>query len=148
MLLFGEFPCALDDSVNFYPGCAGIHPVFANADDPSSPSATTPTTTPIASMVGLPLAPLPLPPPGSGGDSFDLADVGLDRARFVRIISGPGALPAGDGQAGFDLDAVVAVNWQAVRGLDTDGDRVLGPSRQLPGCSQPGAARCGRRRDG
>jgi hypothetical protein len=134
-VLFTPFPCALDDSVGVYPGCAGIYPVFANSDDPSSPPPTTPTTTPITSIIGLPL--VPLPPSGSGGDSFDLADVGLASARFVRIVSGPGALPAGNGQAGFDLDAVVAVNWQTVHDPDTDGDRVVDHLDNCPGVANP-----------
>ncbi len=31
------FPCALD-APPYHPGCAGIYPVFANADDPAAPS--------------------------------------------------------------------------------------------------------------
>ena len=135
--LFTEFPCALDDSAHVYPGCAGDYPVFANSDDPSSPPPTTPTTTPITSIIDLPLDPQPLPPSGSGGDSFDLADVGVASARFVRIVSGPGALPAGNGQAGFDLDAVVAVNWQTVHDLDTDGDNILDHRDNCPGAANP-----------
>ena len=124
-VLFTPFPCDIDDSAHIYPGCAGNYPVFANSDDPSSPPPTTPTTTPITSIIGLPLDPQPLPPPGSGGDSFDLAKVGLTSARFVRVVSGPGALPAGNGQAGFDLDAVVAVNWKTILSPDANGDDVL-----------------------
>ena len=50
-------------------------------------------------------------PEGSGGDSFDLADVGLTWARYVRIdgadfVDGP----VGANNFGFDLDAVAAVN--------------------------------------
>src|SRR5439155_1341833 len=34
---WATFPCALDQPP-YYPGCAGVYPVFANADDPSAPS--------------------------------------------------------------------------------------------------------------
>jgi hypothetical protein len=60
----------------------------------------------------------PLDPAVSGGDSFDLADVGLAWARFVRITDVDGEIPdVGDHpiflpppNGGFDLDAVAAVN--------------------------------------
>lgn len=44
-----------------------------------------------------------------GGDAFDLADVGLERARFVRItdLSLYGTTPS----AGFDLDAVGLIHF-------------------------------------
>ncbi len=50
---------------------------------------------------------LPLDPDRVGGDTFDLADLGLSTIRYVRIrdLSGQGAAPS----AGFDLDAVGAV---------------------------------------
>jgi len=58
----------------------------------------------------------PLDPTVSGGDAFDLADVGLTWATHVRITD-PGAaipdpgnrLPPGD-TAGFDLDAIAALH--------------------------------------
>lgn len=73
------FPCAAD--VYPFTGCAGWHPVLANADN------------------GLP----PDDPALAGGDAFDLAEVGMTRARFIRIrdVSNYGGAP----QAGFDLDA-------------------------------------------
>src|SRR5262249_12078426 len=40
------FPCAIDRPP-YYPGCAGVYPVFANADDPTAPSPLVPSTTPI-----------------------------------------------------------------------------------------------------
>lgn len=75
-------------------GLAGRTPVFShpnNGIDPTDPSV-------------------------AGGDAFDLADVGLTRARFVRIID-PGneiedlgnRLPPGD-SGGFDLDAIAAIH--------------------------------------
>ena len=53
-------------------------------------------------------AAVPLDPAVTGGDAFDLADVGLSRARFVRVtdVSNAGAEPS----AGFDLDAVGIVH--------------------------------------
>ncbi len=84
---FFEFSCA-----GPYPfkGCAGVHPTFANPDqnniDPTDPAV-------------------------SGGDSFDLADVKLPTARFIRIrdaftLKGP----CGQINSGFDLDAVAVVH--------------------------------------
>jgi len=69
-------------------GCAGHHPVLANADendiDPSDPA-------------------------NAGGDPFDLKEIGVKSCRFVRITdlkSKGGA----EGTAGFDLDAIAAVH--------------------------------------
>src|SRR5262249_14689434 len=47
---WATFPCALDQGP-YYPGCAGVYPVFANADDPASPSPLVPSDVPIASLV-------------------------------------------------------------------------------------------------
>jgi hypothetical protein len=82
---FVEFPCG--DATRLHEGCAGRHPVFAapgNGIDACDPSA-------------------------SGGDVFDLADVGVPQARFVRIRD-LGLGSAFPDTAGFDLDAVVAVH--------------------------------------
>jgi hypothetical protein len=75
-------------------GLAGQTPVFSNPDNGIDP----------------------LDPAVSGGDSFDLAAVGLAWASFVRItdpgaaIADPGnSLPPGT-SAGFDLDAVAALH--------------------------------------
>jgi len=78
------FPCHSDAAP--YDGCAGWHPVLANPDEGISA----------------------FDPAVAGGDPFDLADVGLSRARFVRIkdISNFGATD----NAGFDLDAVAIVH--------------------------------------
>jgi hypothetical protein len=62
---------------------------------------------------------------GHGGDAFDLATVGLARARFLRLTD-PN-LPIGiPGSAdGLDLDAVVALNARpTLPGPDADGDRL------------------------
>lgn len=85
---FIDFPCDL--SAWPYAGCAGVEPVLSNADtneiDPRNPEV-------------------------SGGDVFDLRDVGLKTARFVRVRdSGLGLGPIGPNTRGFDLDAVVIVH--------------------------------------
>ncbi len=53
---------------------------------------------------------LALDPEITGGDAFDLEDLGLTEARFVKIhdLAVDGAAPS----AGFDLDAVGLVNFQ------------------------------------
>jgi hypothetical protein len=77
--------------------------------------------------------------PASGGDRFDLADVGLDYVRFVRItdagslIDDPGNHSFAGSKGGFDLDAAGAIHstdlgcvWGIVRsgGLPVAGARV------------------------
>lgn len=52
---------------------------------------------------------VPLDPDKSGGDAFDLADVGLARARFVKIRDLQ-TLKAAGTSSGFDLDAVGIVH--------------------------------------
>ncbi len=74
-----EFPCDGETGE----GCAGTSPVWAN---------------PLADRVDV------FDPEEAGGDAFDLADVGLDHARFVRIVDLP------DDGMGFDLDAVAIVH--------------------------------------
>ncbi|HEX9427664.1 MAG TPA: hypothetical protein VGA64_07735 [Candidatus Polarisedimenticolia bacterium] len=62
---------------------------------------------------------------GHGGDAFDLATVGLARARFVRIIDPNLAIGIPGSSEGLDLDAVVALHGRAVLGpgqIDSDGD--------------------------
>src|SRR5262249_10847144 len=100
---FTAFPCALS-TPPYFPGCAAVYPVFAT----DAASALVPSTTPIAALVGVPGGTAFVPPAGSGGDSFDLALVGLHAARFVRIDASM-LKPALAGLSGFDLDAVVAV---------------------------------------
>ena len=103
------FPCAIG-SPPYYPGCAGVYPVLSNAGNPSSPHASIPTTVPIEDLVGVSIFDLALPE-GAGGDSFDLAAVGLAWARYVRIEASPVATgPEGADNARFDLDAVAAVH--------------------------------------
>jgi hypothetical protein len=60
---------------------------------------------------------------GHGGDAFDLATVGLARARFLRITD-PG-LPIGvpGSSEGLDLDTIVTLHGRPILpGPDTDGD--------------------------
>lgn len=105
------------DGVNFFTfphgpgltGVAGVTPVYANADtntiDPRDPAV-------------------------SGGDSFDLAAVGLASARFLRITD-PGAAiddygnhfpTPGPGKSGFDLDAAIAIHSQDTCAACCDAD--------------------------
>src|SRR5262249_53022847 len=114
-------PCALTTGP-FYAGCAGVYPVFANADDPLAPSPLVPSTTPIGALVGVPVDDFD-PPAGAGGDAFDLADAGLFAARFVRLTASPTTAPGLMGLSGFDLDALAAVHSVERTGApDTDGD--------------------------
>lgn len=79
-----SFPC--DKAAPAATRCAGWRPVYA-----SSASGVSPLD------------------PAAGGDPFDLADVGVSRALFVRVRdlgSGPLAPPS----TGFDLDAVVVLH--------------------------------------
>ncbi|ATB50612.1 cell surface protein [Corallococcus macrosporus] len=86
------FPCATTDAEGGYPGCAGVTPVHANPAN--GISATDPAV--------------------AGGDGFDLATVGLRRARYVRIVDA-GNNRYGGTSGGFDLDAVAVVNGESLR---------------------------------
>jgi hypothetical protein len=98
-----------------------VYPVFANASDPNAPSPLVPSTVPIADLVGAPVATFQ-PPPGSGGDSFDLSAVGLHAIRFVRIRAN-GLRTGLGGLSGPDVDAVAGVHSIDTTGLpDADGD--------------------------
>ena len=86
------FPC----SATAYPygACAGWHPVYSSPDDgidPADPSA-------------------------AGGDAFDLKDIGVLHAKYLRIVDKSNEdCPDAATQPtknGFDLDAVVIVNAQ------------------------------------
>jgi hypothetical protein len=57
----------------------------------------------------------PVDPATAGGDPYDLADLGLTRARYVRIRDRSGETcpdAGGTTSAGFDLDAISIVNAQ------------------------------------
>jgi len=62
---------------------------------------------------------------GHGGDAFDLATVGLSRARFVRLIDPNLPIGIPGSSEGFDLDTVVAIHARPILGpaeIDGDGD--------------------------
>lgn len=86
------FPCAVEPSQpGQWPGCAGWTPT--KVYDPETL--------------------IPLDPDLSGGDAFDLADLGLEWARYVRIRD---LLEDGNStgnNVGFDLDAVGVVHSEA-----------------------------------
>jgi hypothetical protein len=84
------FPCTARSFP--YGSCAGWHPVYSAPDNGISP----------------------VDPKTAGGDAFDLADVGLSRARFVRVRD-LGTVPCPPNpdktnNVGFDLDAIAIVN--------------------------------------
>ncbi len=80
-----EFPCTAAQDAEDFGACAGVQPVYSsprNGIDPLDPAV-------------------------SGGDHFDLADVGVRHARYVRITDRLDLT----GFAGvFDLDAVAIVH--------------------------------------
>lgn len=84
------FPCEPDGGGTAPSGCAGLEPVLAMPGD----DATLPEQ--------------------AGGDAFDLADVGVDEARYVRIEDRTEEHHGSDtwclgAAGGFDLDAVAVV---------------------------------------
>ena len=84
---YSEFSC--DPNVRPYEGCAGITPVYANPANSIDP----------------------FDPTVSGGDTFDLHDVGLTTARFIKIRdANVGSAPVGPETGGFDLDAIAIIN--------------------------------------
>jgi hypothetical protein len=121
-----EFPCLLvtqPATGTWYPGCAGVFPTLSHADQPGTPHASIPTTVPLAALIGASSEPVP-DPGGAGGDSFDLAQVGLAWARYVRIRDPDfwTGDPFGATNAGFDLDAIAAVH--SVPATDANGNGV------------------------
>ena len=74
-----------------WPGCAGWRPV-KDYD---------------------PLQVVPLDPEATGGDAFDLADIGVERARYVRIRD-LSEEPNDANAAGFDLNAVGLVHVEEI----------------------------------
>lgn len=131
--------CAADPPP-FFAGCAGVYPVFANATVQGSPSPLVPSTAPLGSMVGIPLGegqPAFVPPVGSGGDTFDLADVGLSAIRFVRL-DGGNQYQGFDMLGGFDLDAIAGVHSVETAGAaDTDGDGIPDLADDCPAVADP-----------
>lgn len=90
-ITWATFPCAFTDKADHYPGCAGTHVVYSspgNGIDPTDPTV-------------------------AGGDPYDLHDVGLSFARFVRVCdSGQNSYAGTTG--GFDLDAMAVVHGQPI----------------------------------
>jgi len=90
-----EFECLPAGDGRRAPGCAGVTPTATAPGDGS------------------------FDPDAAGGDAFDLADVGLDRARWVRLIDVTEEHYGDDmwcqgAAGGFDLDAVAAAQpWPA-----------------------------------
>lgn len=80
---WSAFPC--EAMAYPYGSCAGWRPVYANADENTVD---------------------PLDPKAAGGDPFDLAEIGVKAARFVRVVDRP------DTPGVFDLDAIAVVNAQ------------------------------------
>jgi hypothetical protein len=82
------YPCTANAGNPPYGKCAGTNPVFS---PPASPTDY----------------------PACGGDAFDLEDLGLAHAKYVRIVdhSGETCTPP-QMNAGFDLDAIVILHPQ------------------------------------
>jgi hypothetical protein len=85
---WSTFPC----TATTYPfgTCAGWHTVNATPNDLVDPSDVS----------------------KAGGDPFDLADLGVPRAKYVRIRDAHSKRPACCGTAGFDLDAVAVLHGE------------------------------------
>ena len=88
---WSTFPCVgpFECDINGYPygSCAGWHPIYSNPDNGISP----------------------FDPVAAGGDVFDLADIGVKRAKFIRIRD-MNRVCSGPPSAGFDLDAISIIN--------------------------------------
>lgn len=69
----------------------------------------------------------PTDPAVSGGDSFDLADVGLTYARYVKLTDIGDLKQEGPFNGDFDLDAVVAVNSAAEVPTSVADTKIAGP---------------------
>ncbi len=88
---WSEWPCDPEDAAGGYPGCAGVQPVFAsgvNDLDPTDPAQ-------------------------AGGDAFDLSELGVEQARYVRIRDS-GHNPCSADTGGLDLDAVAVVHGVSI----------------------------------
>ncbi len=80
-----SFPCDVDNAP--HEGCAGLRPVLASSENSISPFDVE----------------------AAGGDAFDLQDIGVHSARFVRVQSSKQVATA-NGTSGFDLDAIAVLN--------------------------------------
>ncbi|MBT3218779.1 MAG: cell surface protein [Proteobacteria bacterium] len=82
-----EWPCDPLDVESDYPGCAGVGLVWANSTNDIDSTD----------------------PESAGGDAFDLADIGLETAAYIKIVDS-GANTYDSESSGFDLDAIAVVN--------------------------------------
>ena len=137
---WATFPCALDRRRTI-PGCAGVYPVFANADDPGSPSPLVPSTTPIASLVGVPTSTASCRPPARAATRFDLAERRPRRRRASSASTAARSIIGLQRLAGFDLDAVAGVHSVETAGQpDTDGDGIADAADGCPLVADPAQA--------
>ena len=77
------WPCDSTNPAQGFPGCAGVEPVLSNQEN--CIDATDPTL--------------------AGGDKFDLAEIGLDQVRFIKLVDTGSNLTGG-----FDLDAIAIIH--------------------------------------
>lgn len=87
---WSTYPCTATSGNPPYGSCAGWHPVL---------SAPTNTIS-------------PLDYPACGGDGFDLADLGVTHARYVRVVDHSGETCTTGNTTGFDLDAIAIIHSQ------------------------------------
>lgn len=83
------FPCDPKSGPPSFGNCAGWRPVNATPEEPVD----------VASSAK------------AGGDAFDLAAIGVRKAKLVRIRDLRSNRPAQQGMAGFDLDAIAVLHW-------------------------------------
>jgi len=79
------YPCTATAGNPPYGKCAGVSPVLS---PPASPTDY----------------------PACGGDAFDLQDLGVTHASYVRIVDHSGETCTSGNQAGFDLDAIAILH--------------------------------------
>ena len=84
---FVEFECHTTSYP--YTGCAGWNPIYSHPNNSISPFDVE----------------------NAGGDLFDLANIGVERARFVRIRDISSPAPCSD-SCGFDLDAIAIIKGE------------------------------------
>jgi hypothetical protein len=87
------FPCTATTTP--FGACSGWKPVYSNPENGISP----------------------FDPAKAGGEAFDLADVGMTQAKFVRIIDKQSSMCPSDPMMkttnlGYDLDAIALINAQ------------------------------------
>lgn len=80
------WPCDAENDVELFPGCAGVTPSLSHPDN--CIDATDPEV--------------------AGGDHFDLADIGLETANYIRVQDS-----GFNEYGGFDLDAIAIIHREA-----------------------------------